>query len=86
MRVVLVVALVMLSLNAALCLVRLVRRGSLADRVIALDVLLLVVLQGVALYTIWSGEGVYLDVMVIIALVAFVGTMTMARFIERRGG
>ncbi len=86
MRTTAVVAFTMLSVNAALCLGRLVRGGALADRVIALDVLLLVVVQGVAIHTIWFGRGVYLDVMVIIALVAFVGTMTMARFIERRGG
>ncbi|MDP8969098.1 MAG: monovalent cation/H+ antiporter complex subunit F [Actinomycetota bacterium] len=86
MRTTAVVAFVMLSLNAALCLGRLVRGGSLADRVIALDMLLLVVVQGVAVHTMLSARGVYLDVMVIIALVAFVGTMTMARFIERRGG
>ncbi|MDP8969991.1 MAG: monovalent cation/H+ antiporter complex subunit F [Actinomycetota bacterium] len=80
------VALAVLAVNAALCLARLVRRGSLADRVIALDMLLVVVVQGVALQSIWTGEGAFLDVMVIIALIAFVGTATMARFIERRGG
>ncbi len=86
MRTAAFLAVAMLSLNAALCLGRVVRRGSLADRVIALDQLLLVVVQGVAINTFWSGGGAYLDVMVIIALVAFVGTMTMARYIEGRGG
>ncbi len=86
MRTTAIVALAMLSLNAALCLGRVVRPGALADRVIALDLLLLVVVQGVAIHTFWSGGGTYLDVMVIIALVAFVGTMTMARYIEGRGG
>ncbi len=79
------IALVLLSLNAALCLGRVVRRGSLADRVIALDLLLLVVVQGVAINTFSSGRA-FLDVMVIIALIAFIGTMTMARYIEGRGG
>lgn len=80
------IALAVLAVNAALCLARLVRRGSLADRVIALDVLLVVVVQGVAVHRIWTGDGAFLDVMVIVALIAFVGTATMARFIERHGG
>lgn len=76
---------VMLAISALLCTVRLVRRGSLADRVIALDTLLIVVVIGIATDAARTGEGTYLEAMLVVALVAFIGTSTVARFIERRG-
>ena len=61
------------------------RHGSLADRVIALDSLLIVVASGVGVDAARPGRGTFLDVLLVVALVAFIGTTTVARFIERRG-
>lgn len=79
------VALTMLSLAALLCIVRLVRGKGLADRIVALDSLLLMVVSGLAVQAAISGEDTYLDVMVVSALLAFTGTSMVANFIERRG-
>ncbi len=70
----------------ALALARVVRPGiSLADRVIALDLVLLFVVMGIALFSLKRESGVFLDVLVVVSLLGFVGTVTVARFIERRG-
>lgn len=74
-----------LSVSAALCAARVARGPSLADRVIALDTLLIVGVVGVGVETVRTGSGVYLDVLLVVSLVAFVGTTAVARFIERRG-
>jgi multicomponent Na+:H+ antiporter subunit F len=79
------VAFAVLALSALLCTARLVRGSSLADRIVALDALLVVIVSGIAVHAARTGEGTYLDVLVVVALLGFVGTVTVARFIERRG-
>lgn len=78
-------ALGMLWVAAALCIVRLVRGGSLSDRIVALDTLLVVIVLGLAVLAARTGEDTYLDAMVVAALLGFTGTSLVARFIERRG-
>ena len=86
MTTVVVVCLAGLTLTALLCLVRLVQGPSVPDRVVALDALLLVVVAGIAVGAAATGEGDFLGVLVAVALLGFVGTATVARFVERRGG
>lgn len=75
----------LLVLAAALCIRRLLLGTSLADRIVALDTLLVVVVCGIAVYAARAGSGLYLDVLVVAALLGFTGTSLVARFIERRG-
>lgn len=79
------IALVLLSVAAALCLLRMIRGKGLADRIVALDALLLMIVSGLAIQAAVTGEDTYLDVMVVAALLAFTGTAMVATFIERRG-
>jgi multicomponent Na+:H+ antiporter subunit F len=74
-----------LAVAAALCMVRLLRSDTIADRIVALDALLVVAGAGVAVGAARTGDGTYLDVLVVASLLGFVGTVTVARFIERRG-
>lgn len=85
MTVLSVLALVFLTVAGVLCMVRMLRMGSLADRIVALDSLLLVVASGLAVQAARTGDGVYLNVMVVVALLGFVGTALVSLFIERRG-
>ncbi|HEX2063012.1 MAG TPA: monovalent cation/H+ antiporter complex subunit F [Acidimicrobiales bacterium] len=86
MNTVTAVAFAGLAVSGFLCLARIVRGPSLADRVVALDVLVLVVVIGIAVQAARTGDGTYLDLLVVAALLGFVGTVTVARFIEWRGG
>ncbi|HSK97966.1 MAG TPA: monovalent cation/H+ antiporter complex subunit F [Euzebyales bacterium] len=86
MTVVLGICLGMLAVAAGLTLLRIVRKGmTLADRMVALDLLLLIVVAGVAVGAVGSDSALFLDVVVVVSLLGFVGTVTVARFIERRG-
>jgi len=78
-------ALVLLVLALALLLVRLVRGPSVADRVVALDAVLVVVVGGLAVNAARTGSSAFTDAAVVIGLLGFVGTGVAARFIERRG-
>lgn len=85
MTVVLLVCGVMLTLAALLCMVRLVAGPTLADRVFALDALLIVGAISIGVWTAGTRRGTYIEALLVVALVAFIGTTTVARFIERRG-
>jgi multicomponent Na+:H+ antiporter subunit F len=80
------VCLGVLAAAAILALLRAVRPGvSLADRVVALDVFLTIIVTGIAVAAIRAGSALFLDVLVVVSLLGFVATITVARFIERRG-
>ncbi len=85
MTVVIDICLTLLVVAGGLCLLRLVRGESVADRVVALDALLVIIISGVAVDAASRQSGLFLDVLVVGALVAFTGTITMARYVERRG-
>ncbi len=85
METVALIGFALLALAGALCVIRLARGPSLGDRVLALDSLLIVGVVGVAVEAARTRSGAYLDVLLVVALVAFIGTSAVARFIERRG-
>lgn len=78
-------AFVLLALAAAGFLVRLVRGPSLADRVVALDGLLVLVVTGLALDAAVSGRSFFIDAAVVLALLGYIGTGVSARLVEHRG-
>lgn len=74
-----------LGVAGILCVARVGTGPSAADRVLALDTFLIVIVVGVAIGAARTGNGVYLDVLLVVALVAFIGTTAVGRFIEQRG-
>lgn len=79
------VALALIGVSAALCVLAVLRRRSLADRVVALETLLVTSATGIALLAMRTGNAAFMPVLVVVALVGFIGAITVARFIERRG-
>lgn len=76
---------VILVAAAALFMFRLLKGPTLADRVNALNGLLVVGTIAIAAQAMDTGRGAFLPVLVVVALVGFVGTAMVARFIEGRG-
>jgi multicomponent Na+:H+ antiporter subunit F len=71
---------------AALAVVRAIRpTSSLADRIVAIDLLLVTLVGATGVVTARRGDDMFLDLAVVAALLGFVGTVTVARYIERRG-
>jgi multisubunit Na+/H+ antiporter MnhF subunit len=65
---------------------RIVMGPSLADRVIAVDGLVVTIVAAIILNAIRTESDWFLDVALVVAFVGFVGTTAGGRFIERRGG
>ncbi len=78
------IAAVLLAAAAAFG-VRLVVGPSLADRVIALDGLLVTGMAGIAAHAAHTGNGAFVPVIVVTTFVGFISTAIIARFIERSG-
>lgn len=73
-----------LVLSSLFALGRLYLGPTLADRVVSLDLIAFLTIGFIAVYTIDSGQESFLDIALTLALVAFLGTIAMARFILKR--
>jgi multicomponent Na+:H+ antiporter subunit F len=78
------VAFALLLGGMGLSLWRLVIGPSLPDRVVALDMMTLLMVAFTALFAIASGEDAFLDIAISLALVAFLATVALARYAQRR--
>lgn len=68
---------------AAICGgLRLLKGESLADRIIALDVVLISLISGVAVNAAVTGSAVGLDLLVVVAIIGFTAAVAATRFIE----
>jgi multisubunit Na+/H+ antiporter MnhF subunit len=83
---VIALALVLLLVAGACYLVRLVVGPSLADRIVALDGLVVVIVAAVLVDAVRDDSPRFLDLALVVAMIGFVGATAAARFVERRGG
>ncbi len=74
-------SLALLSLALLLAFVRLVKGPTLPDRVVALELVTTLLVGVVGVYSISSRQPVFLDVAIVLALVAFLGAVAFARFL-----
>ena len=76
-------ALILLLISVALAVVRLYRGPNAADRIVALDLISMLIVGFLAAYSIYAGETSFLDVAIGYALIAFLGTVAFTRFLMR---
>ena len=67
--------------GALLALIRLARGPSLLDRVVATDTLLVIISAGLAVYAALQRDPTVVPVLVVVALLAFVGSVSIARYV-----
>ena len=75
---------VMVMAALAVGFVRLALGPSLADRVVALDMMTITIIVFCGLYAIYTGDASFLDVAIVLALIGFLATVALARYAERR--
>ncbi len=83
------ITMVLLTLAIFLALIRLCIGPAQADRIVALDLICVLIVGYLAVLSIYTGQKAFLDVAIAYALIAFLGTVALARFRERlakRGG
>ncbi len=78
------IALGILTLAMLLAFWRMFRGPSLPDRLLVLDFIATLAVGMVFALAIFSNKPIYLDVAVFIALIVFLGTVAVSKFLKRR--
>ena len=76
-------SLVVLLISIAFAFIRLAKGPDAADRIVALDLISILIVAFLAVYSIYARETSFLDVAIAYALIAFLGTVALARFLIR---
>ena len=77
------IALTMLAAAAGVTFIRLLNGPTLPDRVVAIDLIGVLMVCILVVTAAATGQQAFLDVAMVIALVSFVGTVAYSRYIER---
>jgi len=77
--------LVVLAIALVLVVVFVLRARGLVERSLGLDTMLSVVLNGIVVTVVLTADPDLVVLAVLVAVLGFVGTVTVARFVERRG-
>jgi len=75
---------IIIGLSLLLIFYRIISGPSTEDRIVGLDLLTSNAIAFIAVYSIQSGTTTFLDVGLILALIAFLGTVAFAFYLERR--
>ena len=67
-----------------LTFLRLLKGPSIADRVVAIDLFTMFAMGIIVTYSFITGQTIYLNAAFVMALVAFIGTVAFARYLEKR--
>lgn len=78
-------ALYIIILACVLCLYRVWRGPTGADRVVAIDILGIMIIGLCALLTISTGRSWYIDIGIAWALQSFISTLALSKYLEGRG-
>lgn len=76
-------SMVLLMLSAMIAFIRIFKGPGLSDRVVAIDFLTFVVVSFIGALATFKNDARYMDVAMVLAVVAFLATVAYARYIER---
>ena len=63
-------------------IIRLVKGPSVADRAVAADSMDILADMALILFALYSGRGIYLDIALVTAILGFVGSTLIAKYLE----
>jgi multicomponent Na+:H+ antiporter subunit F len=84
MTVVAVIITVLLAAASALTMARIVRGPTILDRIVATDVLLAIVVVGVAADAAITRDATALPILAVLSVLGFTGSVSVARFATRK--
>lgn len=79
------IVMVIMIICFALCFIRVVLGPTLPDRVIALDMAATIVVAMILTHCVQSGSYYYIPAAICIALLSFIGTVSLAIYIQKGG-
>jgi multicomponent Na+:H+ antiporter subunit F len=64
------------------CIYRVIKGPSIPDRVIAVDAMTTVIVAMLGIYSYVQGSVFFMDVALVLAIISFVGTVTISRYLD----
>ena len=83
MTLIFIIVEIMLALAIAITFIRLILGPTMVNRVVALDLMAILIVGMMAIEAVRSGEHALLDVAVVVGITAFIGTAAFAVLIDR---
>jgi multisubunit Na+/H+ antiporter MnhF subunit len=74
----------LLAISLAMAAFRLFHGPTATDRVLAIDLLAVIMAAAVLLHAIIRGSPVFVDVVVVLGVIVFFGTVALARVLEKK--
>lgn len=82
-KTVLIIALVLIGIAIVITLIRIIIGPSLPDRILSLDIVGVQIVSVLAIISIILKTDAFLGVLLILAILSFIGTIAFTKFIER---
>lgn len=79
-----IIILPVLVISVIMVFIRFVKGPGVGDRVISLDLLITIGIAIIAVYSVISDQPTFLDIALILALIAFLGTIAYSYYIEKK--
>ena len=80
----LITALIILAAALIIAFLRFLKGPSIADRIVALDLIAMLIGGIIGIYSVFMQQEVFMDVIGALALISFIGTVAFARYLEKR--
>ncbi|GHA45143.1 hypothetical protein GCM10007103_27930 [Salinimicrobium marinum] len=72
------------SFSILLVFIRFIKGPTISDRIIAVDLLVTIGIGIIAVYSVQTNQSTFLDIALILALIAFLGTVAYSSYIQKR--
>jgi multicomponent Na+:H+ antiporter subunit F len=82
-KLILIISLVFLTLSILVAIYRVIKGPSTADRVQSLDYIGINLIASIAIFSILLHTHAYFDLILLVGILSFVGTIAFSRYIER---
>ena len=79
----LTIALVLFAIAIGIAVIRIILGPSMPDRVLALDVIGVNLLSSIAVTSVMLNTKAFLEVILILGILSFIGTIAYSKFVER---
>lgn len=79
----LTVALILFAIAIGIAVLRIILGPSMPDRVLALDVIGVNLIASIAVFSVMLNTKAFLEVILILGILSFIGTIAYSKFIER---
>ncbi len=75
-------ALIFMVIAIIPCIYRIIKGPTIPDRVVALDAMTTVIVVMLGIYSFVKGSVFFMDVALVIAIITFIGTVTVAKYLD----